>query len=80
MRYCRELAWIGGCMSALPFVIDLDRPICMCGQRMRFASTIAAANDLLAEVRIFDCKHCPHEMRIMHSLNDEAALARHHAD
>jgi len=57
--------------SPTPFVMNLDRPMCLCGRRMRLASVEPVINEPHAEVRIFDCSHCRHELRIMHSLQDE---------
>lgn len=61
-------------MSALPgpLVLDLNRPVCQCGKQMRLASVEAHSRAALAEIRIFDCKQCPHELRIMHLLDDDA--------
>ena len=61
-------------MSALPgpLVMDLNRPVCQCGKQMRLFGVQAHARTAHAEIRIFDCKHCPHELRIMHLLDEEA--------
>ena len=61
-------------MSALPgpLVMDLNRPVCACGEQMRLFTVEAHPKTLHAEIRIFDCKHCSHQLRIMHLLDDDA--------
>ena len=68
--------WVGAGelrMSVLPgpLVMDLNRPVCVCGKQMRLAAVETPARAAHTEIRIFDCRHCPHEMRIMHLLVEE---------
>jgi hypothetical protein len=56
-----------------PFVMDLDRPVCLCGKQMRLALVEPMAFNDHTEFRTFDCKHCSHELRIMHVLDDGAS-------
>ena len=59
-------------MSALPspLVLDLNRPVCSCGKQMRLADVQPHATAAHTEIRIFDCKHCSHVLRIMQVLDD----------